>query len=252
LEMCRQLANGDIYSNIYALCRKSNDELSSLARSSKQNVVVVENVEVMKDESIDVVQTAFSTTAASPVPIHLLVHNAGAYGPPEEEGRSADGMYKSQTLDNVTMERMRFAYELNTLAPLRLTKALLPNLEASQCDARKDPSKLIIISSAMGSIAENGSGGHYGYRAAKAGANMIGKNLSVDLKPKNVAVGMSKKKRSSSSCLIANTGCRKLTCLYLFHNHFSPSRLCVHSFQWKGHAAKTRTTWGRREHTRSY
>jgi hypothetical protein len=86
----------------------------------------------MKDESTDVVQTAFSTTAASPVPIHLLVHNAGAYGPPEEF-MSVDGMYKSQTLDDVTMERMRFSYEINTLAPLRLTKALLPNLrEASQ------------------------------------------------------------------------------------------------------------------------
>ena len=193
LEICRQLANGNLYSNIYALCRKSNDELSSLAQSSKQNVVVVENVEVTKDESTDVVQTAFSTTAASPVPIHLLVHNAGAYGP-HEEGMSVDDMYKSQTLDNVTMERMRFAYELNTLAPLRLTKALLPNLEASQHGSEKDPSKLIIISSAMGSIAESGSGGHYGYRTAKAGANMIGKSLSVDLKPKNVAVGMSKKK----------------------------------------------------------
>jgi NAD(P)-dependent dehydrogenase (short-subunit alcohol dehydrogenase family) len=50
--------------------------------------------------------------------------------------------------------------------------------------------KVIIISSLMGSIRDNGSGSHYGYRAAKAAANMIGKTLSVDLKADQIAVGM--------------------------------------------------------------
>jgi len=42
----------------------------------------------------------------------------------------------------------------------------------------------------MGSMFGNTTGGHYGYRSAKAAANMMGKSLSVDLKPYNIAVGM--------------------------------------------------------------
>ena len=125
--------------------------------------------------------------ALKDTPVDLLVHNAGAYGPPE---KGVDSIYATQTLANITAERMRFAFELNTIAPLILTQALLPNLE--QAAAAREFSKVTIISSAMGSIAENGSGGHYGYRTAKAGVNMVGMSLSQDLKDKNIAVSMSK------------------------------------------------------------
>jgi NAD(P)-dependent dehydrogenase (short-subunit alcohol dehydrogenase family) len=186
LELCRQLADGDTFSSIYALCRKSSDCLGSLASVSKK-VIIVEGVEVVKEESIAVVQKTFRTNVKNALPIHLLVHNAGAYSLPED---IVDEMYDTQTLENITSERMRFSFEINTLAPLRLTQALLPNLKATK--EEKDPRKLIIISSAMGSTQANGSGGHYGYRTAKAGVNMIGKSLSIDLKEHNVAVGLGK------------------------------------------------------------
>lgn len=119
-------SEGGVYSSVYALCRKTSEELTQLAAKS-DNVKIVENIEVTK-----AVREAFQTAdAASLTPIHLLIHNAGAYGPPEDfAGSTADG-YASHTLQKITVERMRFAFELNTLAPLMLTQALVPNLEAA-------------------------------------------------------------------------------------------------------------------------
>ena len=190
MELCKQLAEGDLYSSVYALCRKTTDELNHLASQSTK-IKVVEGVEVTKDDAVSVLQATFHTKA-QPVPIHLLVHNAGGYGPPE--GTITD--YNSQTLGNITTERMRYAFDLNTIAPLMLTQALVPNLEVAG-SSPEGPAKVVIISSVMGSIAENTSGGHYGYRTAKAGANMVGKSLSLDLKDKNIAVSLGECRRGT-------------------------------------------------------
>jgi NAD(P)-dependent dehydrogenase (short-subunit alcohol dehydrogenase family) len=104
-------------------------------------------------------------------------------------------MYVSQTLDNVTPERMLYSFQLNSMAPLFVTKALLPNLrKASSHSNSHSPdytnSKVVIVSSLMGSIADNDSGGHYGYRAAKAAVNMVGKSLAANLAKDKFAVGM--------------------------------------------------------------
>jgi NAD(P)-dependent dehydrogenase (short-subunit alcohol dehydrogenase family) len=68
------------------------------------------------------------------------------------------------------------------LAPLLLSRALLPNLAAG--------SKLALITSRMGSIDDNSSGGYYGYRMSKTALNMAGKSLAVDLRPKGIAVAI--------------------------------------------------------------
>ena len=77
-------------------------------------------------------------------------------------------------------DALRQQFEVNAIGPLRVTHALLPNLH--------DGSKVAIITSRMGSIADNGSGGYYGYRASKAAVNAIGKSLAVDLAPRGVSV----------------------------------------------------------------
>ena len=74
----------------------------------------------------------------------------------------------------------RRMFEVNALGPLRVVQALLPNLG--------EGSKIAIITSRMGSMADNGSGGSYGYRASKAAVNAIGKSLAVDLQPRGIAV----------------------------------------------------------------
>ena len=214
LEICKQLANlkpPNDYSSIYALCRKSNTELQALTDTYK-NIKIIENIELVgKEEELStLIKDTFGSGAT---PISLLVHNSGAYGPAEDIPKDVDStLYQSQTLEAINPERMRYAYEINTIAPLYLTKLLLPNLQQSvtatsatttakhtsdgstkqQSGDTTTTTKVMIISSVMGSIKDNTSGGHYAYRASKAAINMVGKSLSVDLKDSNIAVGMSK------------------------------------------------------------
>jgi len=79
--------------------------------------------------------------------------------------------------------RLKNSRELNTLGPIRVTQALLPQI-------KENGGKVIIISTQMGSIADNTSGGMQAYRASKAAVNMVGKGLSVELKDKGIAVGL--------------------------------------------------------------
>ena len=190
--MCRQLTQSQQYTGIYSLCRKSSPELDALAKEHPSVVHVVEKIDMMAD--IPDIDGLVAKLEGNPGPIHLLIHNAGAYGPPEnmqtKKGDDPGAMYSTQNLDVIDSQTMQYAFQLNTVAPLLWTKALVPNLERAA--SHSDPAKVIVISSAMGSIEENTSGGHYAYRAAKACANMVDKGLSVDLKPKNVTVSLGK------------------------------------------------------------
>ena len=111
---------------------------------------------------------------------------------PPEEFKDPSEVYSSQSLENITPDRLLYSFQLNSAAPLFLTKCLLPHLRrATRSGGDGDATaKVIIISSLMGSITDNTSGGHYGYRAAKAAVNMIGKSLSADLADDGIAVGL--------------------------------------------------------------
>lgn len=75
---------------------------------------------------------------------------------------------------------LRRQFEVNALGPLRVAQALLPHLRRG--------GKIAILTSRMGSVADNTSGGYYGYRASKAAVNAIGKSLAVDLAPRGIGV----------------------------------------------------------------
>ena len=77
---------------------------------------------------------------------------------------------------------MRQQFEVNALGPLRVTTALRPQLAAG--------GKVVLITSRMGSITDNSSGGMYGYRASKAALNAIGASLAQDLRGDGIAVGL--------------------------------------------------------------
>lgn len=83
-------------------------------------------------------------------------------------------------IDEAGFDAMRRQFEVNALGPLRVAQALLGHLA--------DGARIGIITSRMGSVADNGSGGRYGYRASKSAVNAIGKSLAVDLEPRGVAV----------------------------------------------------------------
>ncbi len=83
-------------------------------------------------------------------------------------------------IDDQGFEALRNQFEVNALGPLRVVQALLGHL------ARH--AKVAIMTSRMGSVADNTSGGYYGYRASKAAVNAIGKSLAIDLRPRDISV----------------------------------------------------------------
>jgi len=153
LELARQLhARGD---TVIAACRKPSAELSALG------VRVEAGVDVGDGDSV-----AALAARLDGVSLDLLINNAG--------------ILKRNALGSVDYDSVRRQFEVNAIGPLRVTEALLPNLSAG--------SKVAIITSRMGSIADNGSGSHYGYRMSKAAVNAAGVSLARDLAPRKVSV----------------------------------------------------------------
>lgn len=156
LALTRQLAaRGD---RIIALCRAPSPELERI-----EGIRIIEGIEVTDPAAIERLAAQLDKQ-----PLDIVIHNAG--------------ILSDETLEDLDVERIERQFAVNSIAPLRLTQALLPNL--------RNGSKVVLISSLMGSIADNGSGGMYGYRMSKAALNMAGKSLAVDLKPAGIAVGL--------------------------------------------------------------
>jgi NAD(P)-dependent dehydrogenase (short-subunit alcohol dehydrogenase family) len=124
-------------------------------------VAIHEGVDVADDASVRALARELEGKR-----IGLLVNNAGTLGHEE--------------LPKIDYGAVRRQLEVNAIGPLRLTEALLPNLG--------EGSKVALVTSRMGSIADNGSGGSYGYRMSKAALNAAGKSLAIDLKGRGISV----------------------------------------------------------------
>ncbi|PHS24521.1 MAG: short-chain dehydrogenase [Methylophaga sp.] len=158
LELCTQLKQRGF--DVIATCRQSSAALTNLG------VEIIENVEVSDPKSL---KNLVSTLAGRR--IDWLINNAGI----------ADGIAMDQ-LNEDTIASCKRMFEVNSLGPLLTTQALVGNLG--------EGSKVGIITSRMGSIDDNDSGGSYGYRMSKSAVNAAGKSLSIDLKPKGIAVAI--------------------------------------------------------------
>jgi len=90
--------------------------------------------------------------------------------------------HEKDTLETVDIAKLQMTFAVNTFGPLLLTQALLPNILASQHP------RIAVVSSRVGSMGDNSSGGAYSYRSSKAAVNALFKSMSVDLKEKNVPV----------------------------------------------------------------
>lgn len=106
-------------------------------------------------------------------PINILINNAG--------------MLVRDTFDDLKAEDIINQFKTNSLGPLLVTRYLIGNLSAGS-KGIEELMKVVNITSRMGSIEDNSSGGYYGYRASKSALNMITKSLSVDLEPKGIKV----------------------------------------------------------------
>jgi len=148
------LARGD---EVVALCREASENLRAT------NACLIENVDVSDASNI-------SALAGDPRldEIDVLINNAG--------------ILHSDSLGDINYSDIRQQLEVNAIAPLNVTEALLGKL--------KSKSKVALITSRMGSINDNTSGGYYGYRMSKAALNAAGQSLARDLQSRGIAVAI--------------------------------------------------------------
>ena len=155
LEFTKQyLAHGY---EVTAVVRKPSAELEELSAN------VIEGIDVSLGDDVARLASALSGTA-----IDVLINNAG--------------IFENESLANMDFEAINAQLQINAVAPVRVTHALQTNLS--------NGSKVAMITSRMGSIADNGSGAYIGYRMSKAALNAAGVSLSHELKPKGVAVAL--------------------------------------------------------------
>ncbi len=170
LEFARQYA-ADGW-QVYATCRSPDtaEELKRLAGESGGRIRVLE---------LDVTDTASVRAAAAGlkgVAIDLLLNNAGVMGPRGDGIGSLDYAGWARVLD------------ANTLGPMRVVEAFVENV------AKSDLKRIVTITSGMGSLADNTSGGSYAYRSSKAAVNMVVRSLALDLASRGI------------TCVVMNPG----------------------------------------------
>jgi NAD(P)-dependent dehydrogenase (short-subunit alcohol dehydrogenase family) len=141
--------------NVIGVCRQTSDELSGVAAK------VIEDIDVTTDSGISKLKNELAGQT-----IDLLINNAG--------------LLQDEKLGSIDFDSIRTQMEINAYAPLRVAEALVSQIPSG--------GKIANITSRMGSIADNDSGGRYGYRASKAALNAFGKSLAMDLKPRGIAV----------------------------------------------------------------
>ena len=142
---------------VYGICRQSSDALNALG------VSVIEDVDLAEDADIKKMARLLDG-----VGIDILINNAG--------------ILRDEVLGNINYDSIQTQFIVNTLAPLKVSEVLRPNFKTN--------GKLIMITSRMGSMHDNTSGGRYGYRMSKAALNAASVSLTHDLRDQGVAVGI--------------------------------------------------------------
>lgn len=142
---------------VYGVCRSSSRELDELG------VAVIEGVDIALPDSLAVLKEQLVG-----VTIDLLINNAG--------------ILKNEVLGDIDYSSIQQQFEINALGPLRVTECLLDNLSRG--------SKIAVITSRMGSIEDNTSGGRYGYRMSKCALNIASVSMAHDLRPNGISVGI--------------------------------------------------------------
>jgi NAD(P)-dependent dehydrogenase (short-subunit alcohol dehydrogenase family) len=163
LEFCEQYA-ADGW-RVLACCRDPG-------KADALNKLAARYPELVKLHALDVTNHAQIEQLArtlSDETIDLLINDAGVY---PDAGRGGFG--------HTDYAEWMTAFSINTMAPLKMVEAFVKQV------ARSKQKLIVTITSQMGSMADNSSGGSYLYRSSKAAANMVVKSLAVDLKEKGI------------------------------------------------------------------
>lgn len=155
LEICRQLADQGF--KVIGVCRETSPELDAATPH------IIDGIDVTDNENIKRLAATVSGET-----LDLIINVAGLLESNVWE-----------TLDPQSIERQ---FQINALGPLRIAHALWKKVPQN--------GKIVMITSRMGSIKDNTSGGSYGYRMSKAALNMASKSLALDLTPHGIAVGI--------------------------------------------------------------
>jgi NAD(P)-dependent dehydrogenase (short-subunit alcohol dehydrogenase family) len=170
LEFARQyLADGW---QVYAACRdpSSASELRRLADASDHNLRIL-TLDVTNPASVKAAAVKLDGQA-----IDLLLNNAGIGGP------------RGQTIGNIDYEAWANVLDANTMGPMRVSEAFVDHV------ARSERKLIVTLTSGMGSLADNTSGGSIAYRSSKAAVNMVMRSLAHDLAPLGI------------TCVVVNPG----------------------------------------------
>ena len=143
---------------VVAACRHASPELTELG------VEVVTGVDVATQDGAEALRRAVGER-----PVDLLINNAGI-------------LVWGDQLDSPNFEGMRQQFEVNALGPVRITHALLGNFH--------EGTKIGFVTSRMGSVGDNESGGAYGYRMSKAALNIAAVSIARDLSDAGVLVAV--------------------------------------------------------------
>lgn len=157
LEFTKQLTARGEYVEAGARSPQQCDELNAICAREPARLRI-HNCDVASDTSVRAFASAVGDT-----PIDVIINNAGVMG-------------KMQSLEDLDLDDLVQTMQINAIGAIRITRALLPNLK------RGVGRKIVHISSGMGSISDNTSGGAYAYRMSKAALNMASRSMSLDLK----------------------------------------------------------------------
>jgi len=162
LELAKQYASDGW--RVHACCRTPGraEALQKLSESSNGSVAV---------HPLDVTNTAAIQELARKLDresIDVLINNAGVYGP------------ERQPFGDIDEKEWMHVLRVNAIAPLKVSEAFVGHV------ARSRRKTIAVVSSLMGSITDNGSGGYYIYRSSKAAANIVTRSMAVDLKARGI------------------------------------------------------------------
>ena len=154
---------------VYATCRAPElaSDLAELSSKSAGKIQMMP-LDVLNEQSL-----ASAGQMLAGEPLDLLFCNAGVYGPAKASGAA---------LGSIDTDAWEHVFKVNTVAPLRVVETFLPNLELGA------DKKIAMMSSKMGSMSDNNSGGSYLYRSTKAALNAVTRSLAVDLADKGFKV----------------------------------------------------------------
>lgn len=163
LEFSRQYAEDGWH--VLACCRHpdKSDALKELAAQYPE-LIKIHPLDVADHAQIERLAQTLSKES-----IDLLINNAGIYPVSDASG-----------FGHTNYAEWMSAFSINTMAPLKMAEAFAKQI------ARSKQKSIVTITSLMGSIADNSSGGNYLYRSSKAAANMVVKSLAVDLRQQGI------------------------------------------------------------------